>query len=257
MDRSFFLPRTSGLHALNPLTKLVLVLAIVAIGFLARWAWLAIALVVFVVAPIAAWGRILRPLALAAAVVVLPFAISVFVVQGLFLPGAVHSLIVLGPLTVKQEGVALAAATTARILVLASALLLLLFSTHPADLMLALERRGLPSPLTYMIVSALQLIPQMQSRAGAILDAQRARGLETQGSIVVRTRALIPLLVPLVMHSLVQADERAMALDARAFAVRRVKTSYRELRDTRGQVWLRRLIVMGTLVVAVLEIAVT
>jgi energy-coupling factor transport system permease protein len=254
LDRDFSQPRVSALHALHPLTKLVAVLAILLIGFLARWAWVPIALVLFVILPLAAWGKILGVLLRAMVIVTIPFAISVFLVQGLFFPGPSPILYSLGPLGLKEQGLALALATTGRILLLAGAGLLLLFSTYPSDLMLAMEERGAPRALTWMIVAAIQLVPQIQGKAAGILDAQRSRGLETEGPLWTRVRALIPLIVPLIFSELMSVDERALALEVRAFSSTNRKTSFVELSDSRRQAWTRRVLAVAAIVIAAWEI---
>ncbi len=254
MNRSFYLPRASRLHALHPLTKLTLVLVVVLVGFLARTPIVPFGLFLFVVLPLAAWGRIAGSLARVTVAVILPFIISVAVVQGLFYPGASRVLVALGPLSLKEEGVLFALGTAARILLLAGASLLLLFSTHPADLALALQERGMPSPLTYIVVTAIQLIPQMQTKAAAILDAQRSRGLETEGRVWTRARALMPLLAPLVFGALADVDERAMALEARAFSAPRDKTGFKELCDTRRQALARGAMIAAGLLLSILEV---
>ncbi len=254
MNRTFYLARSSGLHRLYPLTKLVGFLALLLIGFLARAPLVPYALFLFVVLPLAAWGRILPPLLRVTFAVVLPFAISVVLIQGFLFPGASSVVFAFGPLTLKQEGLALALSTAGRILLLAGAGLVLLFSTHPADLMLALEQRGLPNALSYIVVTAIQLVPQMQAQAADIQAAQRARGLETEGPLPTRLRALLPLLSPLVTHALVQVDERAIALEARAFSAPRAKTSFRQLSDTRGQRIARWVMVAAALISAGVEL---
>jgi energy-coupling factor transport system permease protein len=254
LARSFFLPRASGWHALYPLTKLTLVSAVVLVGFLARSPLVPVALFLFLVLPLAAWGKFARELLRVTLVVILPFMVSVALVQGLFYPGATRLIFTLGPLSLKEQGLLLALATAARILLLAGAGLLLLFSTHPADLTLALMQQGVPSPLAYIVVAALQLLPQMQAKASAILDAQRSRGLEVEGSLFTRTRALLPLLSPLVFSALADVDERALALEARAFAAPRIKTSFKELRDTHSQAFARGLLLIGAVVIAALEV---
>jgi energy-coupling factor transport system permease protein len=215
---------------------------------------LPIALFVFLILPLATWGKIARELVRVTVTVVLPFAISVALVQGLFFPGATRVVFAVGPLAVKEEGLLFAYSTAGRILLLAGAGLLLLFSTHPADLMLALVERGMPSALAYIVVTAIQLIPQMQAKAAAIVDAQRSRGLNTEGNVFARTRAIVPLIGPLVFSALADVDERAMALEARAFSAPRVKTSLKELHDTRVQQIARWVVIVGAVGIGALEI---
>lgn len=50
-----------------------------------------------------------------------------------------------------------------------------------------------------------------------IMDSQRARGVETQGNIFVRAKALIPSLVPLVVSAFMSSEERALALESKGF----------------------------------------
>lgn len=254
MRRSFFLPRDSGLHALHPLTKLMLALCVILIGFLAPWASLPLLLFLFIVLPLSVWGKIARSLIRATLVVAVPFALSITLVQALFYPGATHVLFALGPFAVKAEGLEFAYGTAGRILLLAGAGLLLLLSTAPSDLMMALTERGMPRSIAYIVVAAIQLLPQMQARAAAILDAQRARGLEAEGSILMRVRAVIPLLSPLVFSALSDVDERAMALEARAFSSARPRTSFVELRDTRGQAIFRWALAGAALSVGIVEL---
>jgi len=71
----------------------------------------------------------------------------------------------------------------------------------------------------YVVQSALQVIPQTLDMAGRIQDAQRARGLETEGSLPSRARAYLPLMLPLVLSSLVATQERAMSLEVRGFGL--------------------------------------
>ncbi|MGB8648792.1 MAG: energy-coupling factor transporter transmembrane component T [Anaerolineae bacterium] len=255
MNRSFFLPRTSGLHALHPLTKLTLVAALVLVGSVARAPFVPVALFLFVILPLAFWGQIAGAVTRVSLAILLPFLVSLILVQGLFYPGATQVLFTLGPVSFKQEGLQVALATAARILLLASSGLLLFFSTHPADLMLALTQRGLPGALAYIVVTAIQLIPQMLARSAAIADAQRARGLETEGNLLRRISAVIPLLSPLIFSALADVDERAMALEARAFSSKRTKTSYKELRDSQMQSVARWALLLGALALAGAEIA--
>lgn len=254
MNRSFYLPRSSGLHSLHPLTKLVLVIAILIVGFLARSPNVPITLFIGAILPLAFWGGIVRDLLRVTMTLLLPFTLSIVIVQGLFYPGASTHLFSFGPISFKEQGLIFAYATASRILLLAGAGLLLLFSTHPADLMLALEQRGLPSALSYILLAAIQLLPQMQAKAMVIMDAQRARGLETTGNLIVRVRAMIPLIAPLIFGALGQVDERAMALEARAFSAPQSKTSFKELRDTSMQNILRWLTLFGAVAIGIAEV---
>ena len=73
----------------------------------------------------------------------------------------------------------------------------------------------------------------------AILDAQQARGLVVGGSPARRVRALVPLVVPVVLGSLVDVRERTLALEARGFGARPGRTAYRVVADPPQDRWVR------------------
>jgi energy-coupling factor transport system permease protein len=226
MDRAFglYIAADSSLHRLHPLTKLALAGLLLAAGLLLPGPWLTYAAFGLVLVPLAALGRVAGRLLRAVVPVVLPFAVSVFLIQGFLWPGGTPVAIV-GPLALKCEGLAFATAAVGRLLMVVGAFVLFALTTRPDQLMLGLTQRGLPPQLAYLVLATLQIVPRLQARAAAILDAQRARGLETSGSLARRARALPALVVPLILSSLVDVEERALALEARAFSRAGPKTS--------------------------------
>ena len=76
------------------------------------------------------------------------------------------------------------------------------------------------------------------------INAQHARGLETSGSVVRRFRALAPLVVPLILSSLVVVEERALAIEARAFNHPGPKTSLIAITEARWEPAARWLLVL-------------
>jgi len=236
---SLYIEGDSPLHGLNPLTKLTLTFSLILIGFLGPGFWLATFIFVFVLFPISVWGKISTAFIRTTFRLILPLAAFLFGMQSLFYPGGKTELFSLWILSVKLEGVEFAYLTASRIMMMVGSFLLLLLSTHPSTLMTALAQRGLPASLTYIIVSTLQIIPQMQAKANTIIDAQRARGLETEGGLHKRIGSLLPLVGPLVFGSLVDVEERAIAIEARAFKANRLKSSLIEVCDSPAQGALR------------------
>ena len=57
------------------------------------------------------------------------------------------------------------------------------------------------------------------------MNAQRARGIETEGNLMVRAKAFVPSLIPLVLTAITGAEERVVTLEARGFSVNAQKTS--------------------------------
>jgi energy-coupling factor transport system permease protein len=249
---SLYAPRSSGLHQLHPLTKLALAAFLLVAGLAVPGTWGTYALFALLILPLAAWGQVLRPLVGTVFRIVLPFALSLFLIQGFFWSGGTPILDV-GPLSLKQEGVDFAARSSGRILIIVSSFLLLSLSTRPDALMLSLAQRGVPKSITYIILATMQLVPRFQEKAATILDAQRARGLETEGSLLRRAKALLPLVKPLVLGSIVDIEERAIALEARAFGRSGPKTSLLLLADSTFQSMLRWLLLLAAVAVVVLR----
>ncbi len=57
----------------------------------------------------------------------------------------------------------------------------------------------------------------MLERALAITMAQRARGLDTEGSLWRRIRGVVPIVGPVILGSIGEVEERTLALEARGF----------------------------------------
>ncbi len=246
MTASLFLARPSGVHALNPLTKLTLALGAVVAAAALETLPAVLAVYVLILIPLAAWGRVLPSFLRTCARVVWPFVLSLFPIQGFFAQGT-HVLFTLGPFSLKVEGLWIAAMLTSRLLVGLGAATLLMLTTRPDHLMQSLVQRGLPGQLAYIVVTALQIIPHFQTRGHSILDAQRSRGLRTEGSPLQRARALSVLVPPLILSSLMETEARAMALEARGFSAPFRKTSWVLLRDSSWQRALRLACLLASL----------
>lgn len=227
---SLYIARDSRIHRLNPLTRLAATGLLLTAGLLLPGIWTNYLLFLGIVLPLSLAAGISRQLVRIAVKIVLPFAISVFLIQGFFWPGGTP-VIQIGPLSLKYEGVQFAVASTGRILIIVSSFLWFSLTTRPDHLMNSLAQIGFPSNLAYVIVATIQIAPRFQSRAATILDAQRARGLETEGSLRTRVRAMAPLVIPLILSSLIDVEERALAVEARAFNRQGPKTFLVELSE--------------------------
>lgn len=236
---SFHIKRDSALHRLNPLTKLALVFALVLLAFLAPFYWTPHLLAVLAVPILSMIGRVGREYFWAALRLILPAAAFLFFMQALFQPVGEEILFAFYFLDVTRESLLFALGNAARIFVMVSAFTLFLLTTHPSELMSDLTRRGLPGQFSYVIISTLQILPQMQARAQTIIAAQRSRGLDTESTFLKRAGSVLPLVGPLVFGSLAEVEERAIAIEARGFTSKSRKTSLREIPDTGADQFLR------------------
>ena len=211
-------PGPSAIHRLNPLTKATLgtvtaIAAVVLGGIVGPIVLVAVA-VVLPAALAGVFGRLARLSLLLA----LPIAISAFLINLFFFPGAENVLLRIGPITATAEGLGFALQILVRILAISGAVTLFYLTTRPADLVVDLERRGISSRAAFVANASVQTVPAMVDRAAQITAAQRARGLDTEGSLWRRTRGVVPIVGPVILGSLAEVEERTMALEARGFA---------------------------------------
>jgi len=242
LNRSFFVPISSPLHRLNPLTKLTFVFAIIIPAFLSI-PWLAPILAIPVIFAVFV-GRVQKQYRNLSLKLILPTILFMFVMQSVFLPGGETIILKVGRFDVALETMQKAFLTVSRIFVMISSFALLLLTTHPSELMSDLTRRGLPPQFAYVIISTLQILPQMQAKAQTIIAAQRSRGLDTESSFFKRVGAVVPLVGPLVFGSLVEVEERAIAIESRGFTSTRTKTSLHDVPDSKADGIIRWVLVV-------------
>jgi len=247
----YYVAGSSWLHRRNPLTKLLALALVLLSAFLLP----PIVLVVLVVVIVAAvWSAgLLRPTVRAMRIPAL-LLLSILVVNSLFFPGATDVLASLGPLSITRDGLTFGLISAGRVLVAFLASVAFLFTTLADDMLETLIARGASHRISFVILSAVQMVPRMQDRAGSILEAQQARGLSLEGSFVRRIRSLVPLIGPVLLGSLVDVRERTFALEARGFGARPNRTAYRIVVDPPIDRWLRLAIIglcLGVVVVAV------
>lgn len=235
MSTSLFDNRKSVIHRLNPVTKLIALLAIIVIVFAIPLWWVAGIIIVVIVVPAAvisgSGGRLLK-LSLR---ILLPILLVLFIVQGLTFPGGTTVIWQWGIIDITSEGLLFALGVGSRIVVLVLASMLLVLTTHPGDLMSALSERGMSPKFAYIISSTLQLIPAFRVRADSILLAQQARGLSLKGSPFRRIKIMLPLLSPLVLGMFTDVEERSTAMEARAFGSTAKRTALIPVPDSTVQ----------------------
>ena len=193
----------------------------------------------------AAAARAMRPVLRAMLVLTLPVAISVLVINVLFFPAGRDVLLALGPLRATREGLVFALEVVVRLLAIAGAVSLFYATTTPAELTVDLERRGVSPRLAFVTNASVQSVPAMLERAAVITDAQRARGLDTEGGIVARLRGIVPIVGPVVLGAIGEVEQRTLALEARGFSRPGRRTLLWEPGDTPRQRIARWAMVAG------------
>lgn len=162
-------------------------------------------------------ARVLPRLVRSSVLLSLPIALSAALVNLFFFPGGHTVLLRIGPIVATAEGLGFAIEILARILAISGAITLFYLTTRPAELVVDLERRGVSPRLAFVANASVQTVPAMVNRAAAITAAQRARGLDTEGSLWRRLRGIVPIVGAVILGSISEVEERTMALEARGF----------------------------------------
>jgi energy-coupling factor transport system permease protein len=147
----------------------------------------------------------------------LPIVISVILVS-VFTRAGETVLFEIGPFDATLEGVDFAAQTLVRLLAISVSIGLFVLTTEPRAFVLDLERRGVPPRFAFVAVATIEAVPTLVERAATIGESQRARGLDTEGSLRARLRGLLPIVGPVIITSLTDVEERSLALESRAFS---------------------------------------
>ncbi len=231
-----FFPGNSLIHRLDPRTKLLLTLALIASVFISKGfaGFLLVFLFVLACARSTKIGlkflvRGLKPILY---IVIITFLLNVFFQSdGKIL---VHWKFI----TITEGGLQRAAFLAARLILLVTVSQLLTLTTSAISLtdgleslMRPLKKVRFPAHEIAMMMSiALRFIPTLMEEADKIMKAQMARGADFEsGNLFRRAKAMVPLLVPLFVSAFRRADDLAMAMEARCYRGGEGRTRMKQL----------------------------
>lgn len=152
----------------------------------------------------------------------------IFIIKGLFDPSQ-DILWKYGFLNIKKEGIDSALRLTSIILAFGGSILMFFETTNLEEFMISLQKAGMSHVASFIFLSTLQMIPEFVKKSKVIMQAQRARGIETEGNILIRTKAFLPTLTPLIISSIADIEDKVVTMEARAFSVDVKKTHLRVL----------------------------
>ena len=215
----------SPIHRLDPRVKIVLALLYIVIVFLCSNI-LSMALLLASAFVIVALSRIPLKIVLKSIKPII-FIIAFTGIINIFWTDQGTLLIDWGFIKIYLEGVVNALFLIVRIIMLIiGSSILLTYTTTPIALTDGIERLlsplkklGLPVHDFAMIMTiALRFIPTLMEEADKIMSAQKARGADfTNGSLIQRAKALIPILIPLFSSSIRHALDLATAMECRCY----------------------------------------
>lgn len=173
--------------------------------------------IVGVMLVLAARAGVLATLVRASLLLTLPIGISVVLVS-VFTRTGTTVLFEIGPFDATAEGVDFAGQTLVRLFAISLSIGLFVLTTEPRAFVFDLERRGVSPRIAFIAVATIEAVPTLVDRAAIIGESQRARGLDTEGSVRARLRGLLPMVGPVILTSLTDVEERSLALESRAFS---------------------------------------
>lgn len=111
-----------------------------------------------------------------------------------------------------------------RVLSLALMTILIPYSLDPGLYGVAFHGLGMPDKFAYAMDLTMRFIPSYGRDFQLTMDAQRARGYELEkisGGLFAQVRKLAPLIVPVTIRSIINAEDIIDAMDLRAFGIQK------------------------------------
>lgn len=248
---TLFVSRKTWLHGLHPFNKLAYILLTGVVVYLGPGLWYIELICIILNLGFAICGEVFKVTVRLVWRTLLPLAFFMILIHGLLYPENRTILISFNGVHFYQEGFYFALNILLQLTAVLTASLIFVLCTHPTDLISAILQVGFPQSLAYLIGSPLLLLPIMRDRIGKIQDAQRSRGLDSEGNFIKRFSSLFPLVAPLVLGSLVEIEQRSIALEIRGFNTPGPKTSLRKVSDTTWQQLLRWTMLFVSLLIIV------
>jgi energy-coupling factor transport system permease protein len=232
MEIYLYLDRNSLFHRLHPITKIfcVLLLFVAAILFNHPLYVLALALLVILI------GGLSRSLSNLKRIRVLLILLLIFcsVLWPLFLKGS-HLLWKWGRLSIYRESLLYAVAMGLRLDMMLICGMIFLSCTRIEEFTAGLNKLGMPFSMSFALSLAFRLVPTFAATTSTVIQAQKSRGLDLEsGWILSRIKKHVPMLIPIFIYAVRNADLLSMALESKSFGLRKDRTYYQEFRMTRA-----------------------
>ncbi|MGB9719452.1 MAG: energy-coupling factor transporter transmembrane component T family protein [Candidatus Anstonellales archaeon] len=220
-----FVEKETVIHRTHPAVKVVWLLFAFALFFVAKTPLVPLVFFLFMVV-FAFAGKVAGIFFKSLLVFILPIGISLLIMHAYFAPLGGEETVEIFSVKLYVQGIVFSSLMLSKICALVSSFFLFIFTTNPVKLSSAFAEFGMPYKLGFFLNAGLQIIPLMYIKANKVLEAQMARGLRVKGSLEDRFKAYIPLLGPVIIGSVVETFERAIALEVRGLSIEGKKTHY-------------------------------
>jgi energy-coupling factor transport system permease protein len=154
-------------------------------------------------------------------------------------------------LFIQRESVRFGVLTAIKIDAILVAGIVFLTTTRNEEITTGLVKMGVPYVMCFAFSTALRLVPTFASTGATVVEAQKSRGLELgQGSLWSRMKSYVPLMTPIFLVSIRNANLMALALESRGFGSDTKRTFYIQLK-MRARDWTALVVTAMALLVSV------
>ncbi|MBS3990768.1 MAG: hypothetical protein KGZ51_01745 [Erysipelothrix sp.] len=91
--------------------------------------------------------------------------------------------------------------------------------TSSDSMLLAYSNHVFAQTVSFLFMNIKNTLSHLKLRASNVLIAQQTRGINTQGFLTTRIRALWPMIMPLTMSAMMDSQERQLTLYVRGFDI--------------------------------------
>ena len=233
MEASFgvYYEKDSVIHKLDPRAKLLFMIAFLVSIFVAKDIFSYLLLILITVVSIllsrVPFTLVLKGLKPIFVIVIFTTILNLFWTKGETVLVSLNVIPDFWTLTIYKESLIRAGVLALRIIVLmACTSLYFSYTTTPIELTDGIETGLAPlkkikvpvHEFAMMMTIALRFIPTLIDETTKIMNAQKARGADfSNGGLVKRAKALIPIIIPLFVSAFRRADELATAMECRCY----------------------------------------
>lgn len=217
-----FVSRRYGVEKIYPTTKLLFALVLCAATFLLPFKGAGYYIFLINIGLAVMSNKFKSYVALAGKTLV-PIIMLMFIFQ-LFVVSGTHELFGFGPFRATQESLTSAILFSSNIAGIASSIMLFFQLTPTRSLIKAMENANIPKTAIFVINSTLLLVPEASKLSKTIMEAQQSRGVETEGSLLMRIKSFVPMISPLVLSTISNNEEKVLTLESRGFSCSNKRT---------------------------------
>lgn len=257
-----YFPGSSYIHMLDPRTKILITIGYMIIiflinniiGYLIQFFIIYLFYILSKI-PVKMIIKSLKPIL---PIIILTSILNIFLVDG-------NVLLSFYIFKITDRGIEVAIFMIFRIICLISVSSLLTYTTSPIvltngieSLLSPLKRVKFPvHELSMTMTIAIRFIPTLLDETDKIIISQKSRGAQLDtGGIIKRSKALIPVIIPLFISSFRRAEELALAMESRCYNGGEGRTKLKQLKYTKKDFFAYIFVLLNIAIVLLINIIV-